>query len=451
MKIVVVGDGKVGSTLTRQLSGEGHDVILIDNREQILNESINSLDVMGICGNGVNYNVQLEADVPHADILIAVANADEVNMLCCLVAKKLGAKNTIARIRNPEYSDQLHFWREDLGLSMTINPEQAAADEIFKVLRYPAAIRIDLFARGALELVELRVSINGVLDGLPLSSISKKCGAKILVCAVRRGEEVIIPNGDFILQAKDMISIAALTKDMERFWKSVGSSRSRLHRVIIVGGGHVSHYLSKRLIEANIEVKVVEIDPARCRQLSSWLPQANIIEGNGTNHELLLEEGLDGCNAFVALTGMDEENIILSLYALTRNIPKVITKVNNSSLIDLVGNVGLDTFISPKDITADHIVSYVRAMQNTMGSNVETLYKIAGGLAEALEFYVKPNSHVINIPLKDISLKPSILIASIVRKGKVFVPTGTDTIHIKDKVIIITTNRCFNDLDDILA
>lgn len=450
MNVVVVGDGKVGSAITRQLAHEGHNVVIIDNRERALTESSNTLDVMCIFGNGVNPNIQIEAGVPKAELLIAATSGDEVNILCCLMAKKLGAKNTIARVRNPQYADQLLFLKEDLGLSMVINPEQAAAGEIFKLLRYPSAVKVDLFAQGKVELVEMKIAEGSALDGVALSALYKQCGVKVLVCAVCRGEEVIIPNGDFVIQGKDLITIAAVARDMERFWTSLGRSRTKLKRVMIVGGGHIAHYLTRRLQDMGVEVLIVEKNPERCRELCEWLPNTLIIEGNGTDHELLMEEGLDNCDAFVALTGIDEENIILSLYVLGCNVPKIITKVNSSNLVKLVGNVGLDSIISPKEITAERIVSYVRAMQNTIGSNVETLYKIANGHAEALEFTVKTGSRVAGIKLKRLQVRQGLLIASIVRGKTVLVPDGNDSIEVGDRVIVVTTNCSFDDLDDIL-
>lgn len=450
MNIVVVGDGKVGSAITRMLAEEHHDVVIIDNSERALQQSSNSLDVMTICGNGVNHDIQIEAGVPEADLLIAATSMDETNILCCLIAKKLGAKNTIARIRNPQYHDQLVFLQEELGLSMSINPEQAAAREISKLLRYRAAVKVDLFAGGRVEMVELKVQEGGPLDGIVLVDLYKTHGVRILVTAVRRGDAVFIPDGNFRLQAKDMITISAVPKDMERFWSAIGEGNRKLRRVMIVGGGHIAHYLSRMLLDLNIEVRIIEKNPQRCRELCEFLPGALIIEGNGTNHELLLEEGLEHCDAFIGLTGIDEENIILALYAAAKKAGKVIAKVNNSDLLDLVSNAGVDSIISPKEITADHIVRYVRAMQNSVGSVVETLYRIAGGTCEALEFLVKSGSQVTGVKLKSLLIQKGILVAGIARGRSAFVPSGNDIIEAGDRVIVVTNQRCFDDIEDIL-
>lgn len=450
MNIVVVGDGKVGKAITRLLAEEGHDVVIIDNRERVLESASNTLDVMTLFGNGLDHDTQLEAGVEHADLLIAATSADEINILCCLIAKKLGAKNTIARVRNPQYADQLVFLREDLGLSLSINPEQAAAGEISRLLRYPAALKVDLFARGRLEMVELSIAGNSPINGLQLIDLYRKIGVRTLVCAVRRDGKLFIPDGSFILAEHDHITVSANAEDMERFWNVCSPGRAKIKNVMIVGGGHIAHYLSRLLLSSGIDVKIVEKNPERCRELCDWLPKAMIIEGNGTEHQLLIEEGLDEMGGFVALTGVDEENIILSLYANSRKVNKVISKVNDTELLSLVEGVGLDSFVSPKDLTAAQIVSYVRAMQNTMGSSVETLYKIAGGLAEALEFSVRAGSLVIGKKLKNLNIKPGILVAGIMRGRSAFVPGGNDSIEAGDRVVLVATASMLDELDDIL-
>lgn len=451
MNIVVVGDGKVGNAITCLLAVEGHDVVIIDNSERALESASNTLDVMTIFGNGVDHDVQIEAGVEDADLLIAATSADEINILCCLIAKKLGARNTIARVRNPQYADQLVFLREDLGLSLSINPEQAAAGEISRLLRYPSALKVDLFAKGRLEMVELNIAGNSPLNGLRLTALYHKIGVRTLVCAVRRGDTLFIPDGNFVLQEFDHITVAAGAEDMERFWSICSPGRPKIRNVMIVGGGHIAYYLSRLLLGSGIDVKIVEKNPERCRELCDRLPKAMIIEGNGTEHQLLIEEGLDEMGGFVALTGIDEENIILALYANSRKVNKVISKVNDSDLLSLINGIGIDSFISPKDLTAAQIVSYVRAMQNTVGSNVETLYKIAGGLAEALEFSVRAGSRVTGKKLKSLNIKPGILVAGIMRGRSAFVPGGNDSIETGDRVVLVATASFLNELDDILA
>ncbi len=450
MNIVVVGDGKVGSAITLQLAKEGHGVVVIDTREGALTKSVNTQDVLCIHGNGVSHDVQVEAGVPHADLLIAATSADEVNMLCCLVARKLGAKNTIARIRNPQYADQLPFLHDDLGLSTSINPELAAADEIFKILRYPTVSKMDLFSHGKVELIEMRIGEGSPLAGLSLSGLGRRCSVRVNVCGVRRGAEVYIPGGDFVMEKGDLITVAVATREAERFFTVAGTARTKMHSVMLVGGGHIATYLSRGLLDAGLEVKIVEKNPARCRELCQLLPKALIIEGNASNYALLREEGIENCDAFVSLTGIDEENIIHSLYAVAHGVPKVVTKVNNPSLISLMSSTGLDSVISPKNITAQRIVSYVRAIQNTMGSAVETMYKVLGDAAEALEFRVNANARVVGVKIKKLSLRPGVLFAGIVRGKSVLIPGGNDTVEAGDRVILVTTNTQFDDIDDIL-
>lgn len=451
MNIVVVGDGKVGYTLTEQLSREGHDMVVIDNSSKALSNSTNALDVIGIHGNGVSYQVQKEAGVDKADLLIAATSSDEINMLCCMVAKKLGAKNTIARVRNPEYAMQMVFLKEELGLSLVINPEQAAAAEISRILRFPSALKVDTFARGRVELVEYKLREGTPLDGLPLYALSRKYRFKILICAVQRGAEVYIPTGDFILRTGDKLTITATPKEIEGFFKAIGAFSQRVKDVMIIGGGRITFYLALRLIESGIRVKVIEQDEKKCMELSDYLPKAMIIHGDGTDRELLSEEGIASVDAFVTLTGMDEENIIISMYAAAQHVKKVITKVSRTDFADMLSGSGLDTFIIPKSITATQIVRYVRAMQNSLGSNVETLYQIVNGKVEALEFHAREKARCIGVPLKDLALVRELLIACIIRKGRIIVPGGDDSILAGDSVVVVTTNGGLDDLDDILA
>ncbi|MEG2173890.1 MAG: Trk system potassium transporter TrkA [Oscillospiraceae bacterium] len=450
MRVVVVGDGKVGHTLTEQLSREGHDVVVIDSNRKAIDDSTSMLDVMGIQGNGASYMVQVEAGVPKADLLIAATSADEINILCCLIAKKLGAKHTIARVRNPEYAEQLVFMQEDLGLSMSINPERAAASEIFRMLRFPTAAKIESFSRGRVELVELTLSPDSVLDGMPLVELYQKYQVKVLICAVRRGDEVCIPDGDFTLHAGDKMSVTAPVGEVERFFRILGVLRPQVRDVILVGGGRIAYYLARRLIEAGIGVKIIEQNSERCEMLCELIPRAAIIQGDGTDAELLCEEGIDHVGAMVSLTGFDEENIILSMYAATRGVGKIITKVSRTALIGMISGAGLDSIISPKDITASRILTYVRAMQNSLGSNVETLHKIVGGRAEALEFHVRDEFQFRKIPLKELALKPNLLIACITRGMKVIIPGGDDCIETDDRVVVVTTSGGLRDLSDIL-
>jgi len=450
VKIVVVGDGKVGYTLTEQLSKEGHDLVVIDQNINALNNSANTLDVMAVQGNGASYSVQVQAGVPEADLLIAAASADEINILCCMVAKKLGVKHTIARVRNPEYAEQLVVMKEELGLSMSVNPEFAAAQEISRILGFPAATKIESFAKGRVELVEFKLEKGTPLHDLPLSSLYAKYQVKVLICAVQREGEVYIPTGDFVLREGDRIHITAAPAQIALFFKKIKASNHKIRTVMIVGGGKITFYLTRLLQAMGISVKVIESDLARCQNLSRVFPKAMIIQGDGTEKELLQEEGLAQMDAFVALTGSDEENIILSMYADSQKVGKVVTKINRMAFPEILDNTGIETVISPKYIIANQIIRYVRAMQNSVGSNVETLHKIVNNQAEALEFRVSDRFGFAGVPLKDLKLKSELLIATIIRQGKIIIPGGGDTIEVGDSVIVVTTNRYLKDLDDIL-
>lgn len=450
MYIVIVGDGKVGRVLTEQLSREGHDVVVIDRDPQVVEEVVNTFDVKGLCANGATYEAQKEAGTANADLLIAATSADEINILCCLVARKLGAKRTIARVRNPEYLGQLAFMQEDLQLSMVVNPEFEAAREIARVLRFPSAAQIESFGKGRVDLVEIRIPNESPLCNAKVSELSSG-KRKVLICAVQRGEEVFIPSGSFVLQAGDRIHLTASAADMADFFKCKGLQKARVKGVMIIGGGRIGEYLAKTLTETGMEVKIIETQEDRCRELSERVPKAAIIWGDGTDQSLLDEEGLDRMDALVALTGIDEENIIISMYANLKKTPKVITKINRNSFTGILESVGLDTVISPKQISADHIVSYTRALQNSNGSAVKTLYKLVDGKVEALEFEAGEDAgSMLGRPLKELKLKSELLIACIIRRNKLIYPTGEDRIEKGDRVVVVTANKYLSDLREIL-
>ena len=431
MKVVIVGDGKVGGTIARQLSGEGHDIIVIDNNTSVLNNASNTMDIMSVEGNGASMLVQKRAGVPEADLLIAATSADEVNMLACLLGKKLGVPHTIARVRNPEYYEQINELKEELGLSMTVNPE--------------------VFARGRVELVEVKIPPHSVLDGMPLWAIYKEFQVKVLICAVQRAGEVHIPNGNFVLQAGDKINLTASHSEIEKFFRTIGLFRTGVKSVMILGGGRMAYYLAKALILSHVRVKIIELDYKRCEYLCEALPEAVVIHGDGTDKETLQEEGLEKTDALVCLTGMDEENIVVALYAKAKKVSKVIAKINRISFDEILDALDIDGFISPKMIAANNIVRYVRAMQNSAGSsNVETLHKLVNEQIEALEFKVREKSSVVGVPLKDLKTKSEVLVATIIRNGRVIIPGGNDMIEVDDSVIIVTRNKHLTDLKDIL-
>ncbi len=450
MNIVIIGDGKVGTTLSRQLQYEGHSIVVIDNDQNALKNSINSQDIMCVAGNGATIDVQLEAGVNKADLVIACTSQDELNMLCCLIAKKLGANKTIARVRTPEYFAQLGAIKDELGLSMAINPELAAATEMSRVFLFPAATKVELFAKGRVELVEFKLADNSILDYVSLSDLYKKYKIKILVCAVERGSDVFIPNGDFVLRSGDRLSITGLHSEIEKFFKSIGQVVNKVKDVLIVGGGRIGYYLAKQLQTLDMNVKIIEQDIETCKRLSEALPKVTIIHGNGNDHGVLKEEGIESADGFAALTGIDEENIIMSMIAASNNVTKVVTKVNLSTYAEMAEKLGLESIIAPKNVVANNIISYVRAMQNSYESNVETLYKLIDNRVEAVEFVVKQNGKCTGIPLKNLKTKKNMLIACIVRNRKVIFPDGNECILAGDSVILVTTNQRFNDIEDIL-
>lgn len=450
MQIVIVGCGNVGGTLAEQLSREGHNITIIDTKNDVVHEVSNTFDIMGVVGNGAAYSVQKEAGIEAADLLIAVTNSDELNLLCCVIAKKAGNCHTIARVRNPVYSREINFIKEELGLSMVINPEDAAAMEIARVLKFPSAIKIETFAKGRVELVKYRIEESSILCNQSLKNISARMKCDVLISTVERGDEVYIPDGNFILQAKDEISIVGSARNSMLFFKKLGVPTTRAKDAFIVGGGETAYYLAKQLISIGIAVKIVEKDKKRCEELSELLPQAMLIYGDGTDRNLLLEEGMPQAESFVALTNFDEENIMLSLFVKSISKAKLITKVHRIAYDEIIEELDLGSVIYPKHITAESIIKYVRAMQNSIGSNIETLYRMNNDRVEALEFVVKEDSPVIGVPLQSLNLKPNILICCINHKGNIITPGGQSKIAVGDTVIIVTTLTGLHDIKNIL-
>lgn len=451
MKIVIIGDGKVGHKLTAQLSEENYDVVLIDQNEGKLKEAVNELDIFCITGNGADAAVQKQADVPHADLVIACASTDELNMLSCLLARRLGARHTIARVRNPVYYRQIDLLKEDLHLSMAVNPELTAANEISRVLLFPETSKVETFMKGRVELVEFNIRENSPLVGLSLAEVYRKFQIKILVCAVKRETEVCIPDGDFVLQQGDKMHIAAAHQDLESFFKSLGHKNAKVKKVLICGGGHVCFYLAGQLLQAGMQVKIIERDQRRCEELCELLPKATVINGDAADHDLLIEEGIGEADAVVSLTGMDEENIIMALFAKTQGVGKIIAKVNEDSRAQMVEGLGIDSIVSAKSATADAIMSYVRARNNSASSaNVETMYQLLGGRVEALEFIIKSECRFTNVPLKNLKTRQNNLIACIGRNRRIIIPNGEDHLEVGDSVIVVTKDH-INNFSDILV
>ena len=451
MKIIVVGCGKIGRSMVQSLTAEGHDLLVIDNDPTVLNETTDIYDVMGVCGNTVDCDTLTEADVKNADILVATTDSDEVNMLTCFLAKKLGAKHTVARIRNPEYNDQsLGVLRQYLDLSISLNPELLVAEEISNILQLPSAVKIERFSRRNIEMVEIILPIDSPLDGMNLIKMREKYKADYLICTVQRDNKVYIPDGHFELHNGDRIGLVATHNEITKLLGWLGLLRKQAKSVMILGGGKPSYYLAKKLISLGVDVKIIEKQADRCEFLAAEIPDAVIIHGDGAQQELLLEEGISSMDAFVSLTGMDEENIMLSIFASMQSVPKVVSKINRDELLTMAEKLGVETIVSPSTLTTNIIVRYARALENSKGSNVETLYKLMDGKAEALEFNAKADSKVTGVLFRNIKLKPNVLIAGITRGRKTIIPSGNDMIMAGDRVIIISAEQRLHDLDDIL-
>ncbi len=450
MNIVIIGDGKIGNSLSNQLQNQGHDVTVVDNNPNALKSTVDTQDIMCVEGNGATYDVQVEAGVAQSDVTIACTSTDELNMLACMMAKKIGAKKTIARVRNPEYYKQIGFLRQEMGLSMVINPELATASEMARILRFPKATKVELFAKGRVELVEYYVNEKCPLCDMRISDIYRNYKAKILVCAIQRGLDVHIPGGDFIIRKGDKLNFTSTHDEAEKFFKAMSIDNNKIKSVIIIGGGKIGYYLAEILTKLRMDVKIIEKDYNRCLELSELLPKASIINGNGTDRGLLKVEGIENVDAIASLTGYDEDNIIISLYAETKGAKKIIAKVNSSSYAHMANSLGIQSIVSPRNLAVNHIDSYIRAMHNSEYSdNIETLYRLVDEKLEAIEFIVKKESRFLNTPLKDLNIKKNYLIACIVRQRKIIIPNGDTDIKMGDSVIIVTTNSGCNSLKDV--
>lgn len=451
MNIIIVGGGKLGSMLVEYLAKEGHNISLIDTNYKLIESMVGKYDVLGICGNGANIETLKEAGVAKTDILISVTSSDEVNVLTALVGKKLGARHTVARVRAPEYSKQLLFLRSELGIGMAVSPELETAREISRILRSMHTVKIESFARGRADLVEIPMTEESPFVGLKLSELYKKFKLKILICAVQRGEEVYIPDGNFKIEAGDVVEITASHSDINEMFSLLGYEKQKVRSVFIVGGGMIAYYLARELAEIGIKVKIVEMSEKRCTELSEMLPKTDVICGNGTDDTLLNEEQLDQFDACIALTGIDEENIIIALTAKFRKIPYVISKVNNTSFLRIMNKDSLDNIVSPKAISANHIIRYVRSKQSDIYGAVQNLYKFVEGRVEAVEFVVREESACTGTPLRELKRKPGTLIACIVRNGKVIIPGGDDTIEKNDNVVVVSSGLYLRNLDEIIG
>lgn len=452
MKIIIIGGGKVGYTIAEQITKEGHDIVVVDNDRHVVESISDSLDVMAVCGNGSNVAVLREAGAGDSDLVIACTGQDELNILCCMFAKKTGCRTTIARVRSPEYYEQIYLIKDDMGLSMIVNPELLAAQEIFRLMEIPGVYKRDTFASGRIEIVELVPKRGDVLDGTKLYDLSKKLKCRALVCAVARGDDVLIPDGSQTLTAGDRVYICAPATAIVKMLHNIGERKKRVHDVMLVGGSRVAEYLAVMLLKIGANVKIIESKDFRARYLAELLPEAAIICSNASSSSVLLSEGVEGMDSVATLTNFDEENLILSMYLSRLGVPQVITKINHTDFAGLLMDQGVDRVVSPKNLCANAIIRYVRAMQNTDGSSVASMHHLVDGKVDALEFYVTAATKNLGRTLKEIRLKPNILIVCINRKGRIIVPGGNDTLEIGDTVVVvISSERVVLDLNDIFA
>lgn len=453
MNIIIVGCGKVGSTIAKQLCNEGYDVTVIDNNPNKLRAVSDGMDAMAMVGDGTSYTTLKEAGIETADVLIAVTDSDEKNLLCCVIGKRTGNLAAIARVRNPVYSNERDFLQKGFGLAMLINPESAGAEEMGRIFRFPSAIDIETFAKGKIELLTVRIPEKSLMVGNPLTYIHQKLRTDVLVAVVRRKGQVIIPSGDFVIEAGDLVSVIAEHEQAHEFFRKIGIETHRVRDVMIIGGGKMTYYMAKNLAASGIGIKIIEKDLKRSEVLSELLPDAEIICGDGTDEDLLLEEGIEKVDGVAAVTGMDEQNIMLTLFARSQseNV-KTVTKVGKLSFTKVIDSLDLGSVVNPKETTAEYIIQFVRSMRASMGSNVENLYKIANGEAEAIEFHVTEKTRAVSIPLVKLNTKKNILIGKIFRNGRAFTPTGHDSIEVGDSVILVVLSKDkIRDLDDILA
>lgn len=451
MKIVIVGSGKLGSYLSNILIKENHDVTIVDKNESILNKLSNTQDVSCICGNGLVVDTLLDADVNKADILIASMKNDEDNIVCCLLAKNLGVKSTIMRIRNPEYSNSMQYIQNDLGLSITINPELLSAREIVNQLKFPLSVKSNYFSKGKIEMVEFKIKENSKLIGLSVKDLISKIKKEIIIFAVERENKVYIPKGDFVFELGDRLVITSKPQNISYFFKQIGNVKQKVNNIMIIGGSKLSYYLAKFLCDMKVNVKIIEIDKEKCNFLAHNIPKALIIHGDGADKQLLLEEGIEEVDALISATGIDEENIIFSIFANSLKIPKIITKINHLTFAEIVEDMGVESIITPHVIASNQVIKYIRARENSIGGNMETLIRLMNDRLEIMEFIVKDDFKAVGKKLKDIKFKNNAIVVCIKRNRNIIFPTGEDEIRSNDNIIIATTKLGIKGLNEIVG
>ncbi len=450
MNIIIIGCGRVGRTLAQKLNDDGNTVTVIDSDAEKVKRITDRCDIMGVVGNGATHTVQEEAGIHSADLMIAVTSSDELNLLCCLVAKKESGCQTIARVKNPEYSVDAPYLKDGLGLAMVINPEYEAAEEIARVLRFPSALKIEPFAKGMVELIKFKLPKGNEIIGMSVKEVVMKYNSDLLICTIEREDGVYIANGDFVFEEKDVVSIVATPKNAHKFFSDIKCKGHSIKNALIVGGGVITHYLCGILEKSPIHLTVIEKDLKRCEELSTKWDKVTVIHGDATNHDLLLEEGIAKAGAFVSLAEYDEENVLLSLFAKGEGCQKTVTKINRIDYENVLTQLELDTSVCPRVLTSDGILRYVRASENAVGSNVETLYNIIPGQVEAAEFIIRENSPIIGTPLHQLKFKKDVLIASITRGDKTIIPRGNDSIEAGDLVVVVSKHTGLHDVADIL-
>lgn len=450
MKIIIVGLGTIGKTILRSLSTMGHTIVIVDENKDKVENMIEKYDVAGVVGNGACMDILKEAGAEDTDIAIFLTNSDELNVFACLTAKKAGVKNTIARVRNPDYRQQIRDMKDELGISMIVNPEKETAEEIFNLINLPSISQMEHFAKGKALLAEIVVDEGCSLIGETLISLGRQLKTKVLVCAVQRGDEVIIPSGTFMFELGDRVHFTSDANSIRDFLSEAKLEKSPFKNIMIVGGDKIGYYLAEELSKKKFNIKLLESERKRAEELADMLPKVTVINANGTQHDLLIEEGIEAMDAFVALTNIDEENMIVSMFANKMDVEKTITQIKNDELYDMLGELGIENTVSPKRIVADRIISYIRALTNKRGSNVLTLYRLVNDRVEALEFLAKKEEKFFNMPLKTVKTKENCLIACIIRENEVIIPDGNSHIQLGDNVIVVTTHKNFDDLNDIL-
>lgn len=449
MKIVIIGLGTIGHTVLKNLSEKNHSITIIDESKELIESLIEQYDVQGVIGNGASLEIQREAGVKGADVFIALTTTDEVNVFACLVAKKLGVKNTVARVRNPEYREQILEMKNELGISMIVNPEQDTSNEIYNLISLPAIAKVEKFAKGKVLLVEIVAEKGCKLINETLISLGKKLKTKVLICAVQRNNDVFIPSGNFEIKEGDRIHFTSDTKNLRSFLSEINIIKSPLKNIMIIGGDKIAYYLASKLSKSKYNVKLVEKNKNYAEELAEKLPKVMVVNGNGMQHDFLIEEGLESMDAFISLTNNDEENMVISMFANKMKVRKIITKIISDDLLDMLSELGFNNNVSPKNIIANHVISYIRALENTRGNNVLTLYRLVNNKVEALEFLAHGKGNIYNKPLKELKIKEDCLIACIIRESKVIIPDGNSIIESGDNVIVVTTHTNFDDLTDI--